>query len=184
MSLSREELQELRAYKNSTDDENIRFKDIIKHKLLNDRRIIHVLNNKSLNEDEPDSYYLRNIFPTYILPNVIVDTDNYICFDTKTISTDLKNGKIIKTHYIIFHILCDAKTVFDKETGICRHDLLAALIKDNFAWTNDLGHQLIPQEESPSVVDDKFSTRTLMFAVDTTNAITRGAKSSSKVINR
>lgn len=184
MGLTEKDLDYIRSFKESTDDENVRFKNVITKALLENKYIIHALDNRKLDEDDPDSYYLENIFPTFVLPNTIVDAENYICYDTKVINTSIRNNKIIKTHYIIFHVLCDIKNVFDKESGICRHDLICALIKDMFNWSQDFGHQSVIIEETPTVTDDKYSTRTITFSVETTNSIARGPVGASRVINR
>ena len=42
----------------------------------------------------------------------------------------------------------------DKETGIARHDLLAALIIDDFAWSNDFGVQLRLVSDRPYSMDN------------------------------
>lgn len=182
MALSQQELNDLRNYKYLTDDDNIRIKNIIKEKLYSDKRIIHVLNNKTLDEDMPDEYIGRNIFDFYLIPGTIIDVENYICFETKMKELSASN-QIIRVQQIIFYVLCDEKNIIDKETGISRHDLLCALIKDIFNYSNCFGQQIHISEETPSVVDNDFAARTLIFEMETHNAITKTSNGVTKVIN-
>ena len=182
MGLSQQELNDLRNYKYLTDDDNIRIKNIIKEKLYNDKRIIHVLNNKTLDEDMPDEYIGKNIFDFYLIPGVITDVENYICFETKVRELSA-NNQIIRIQEIIFYVLCDEKNIIDQETGISRHDLLCALIKDIFNHTNYFGQQIHIVEETPSVTDNEYATRTLIFEMETHNAIAKTANGITRVVN-
>lgn len=182
MGLSKAELDELRSFKECPDDDNIRMKEIVKRMLFTDRKIIHVLNNKTLDEDCPDEYIWKNIFPCYIVPGVITDVENYICFETKLSHTSLKN-KIMKHGQIIFYILCDEKNIIDPETGLSRHDLLAALIKKKFNWKNCFGQQIHIVTEQSSVVDHDYALRTLIFEMETTNSILNTDNGRTSVIN-
>lgn len=58
-------LQDLLQYKKVVDSDDVRFKQIIKEKLVNDERIIYVLNNKDL-EDASD-YFGVNILDYYLI---------------------------------------------------------------------------------------------------------------------
>lgn len=182
MGLTKDELDELRAFKENPDDDNIRIKEIIKKELYEDRKIIHVLNNKTLDEDCPDEYIWKNIFPCYIIPGVITDVENYICFETELSETSSRN-KIMKYGHIIFYVLCDEKNIIDKETGLSRHDLLAALIKKRFNWRNCFGQQIHVVDEKSSVVDNDYALRTLVFEMVTTNSILNTDHGKTTVIN-
>jgi len=69
MDLTQEQIAELRQYKTNLDDDNIRFKEIIKRSLIEDPLIIYLLNNKELEEDEadPSDYLGVNILPMYMI---------------------------------------------------------------------------------------------------------------------
>ena len=45
MELTNEQIQTLRQYKTVMDDDNVRFKEVIKKNLINDELIIYLLNN-------------------------------------------------------------------------------------------------------------------------------------------
>ena len=69
MELTQEQLQELRQYKTVLDDDNIRFKEIIKKNLIEDPLIIYLLNNKELEESDadPSDYLGINILPAFLI---------------------------------------------------------------------------------------------------------------------
>lgn len=180
--MSQTELNELKAFKESPDDDNIRMKEIIKKMLCTDRQIIHVLNNPTLDEACPDDYIGKNIFPCYVVPGAIADVENYICFETKLYATSEKN-RIMKYYQIIFYILCAEKNIVDEETGISRHDLLAALIRKKFNWKNCFGKQVHIVKEIPRVVEDVYAARTLIFEMETTNSILSTEHGKTSVIN-
>jgi len=69
MELTKEQLQTLRDYKTKMDDDNIRFKEIIKKTLIEDPLIIYLLNNKELEESDadPSEYIGVNILSNYLI---------------------------------------------------------------------------------------------------------------------
>jgi len=69
MELKPIELDYLRSLKTLTDSDNIRFKEIIKKKLIDDPMIIYLLNNKELEDSEadPSDYLGINILPYYLI---------------------------------------------------------------------------------------------------------------------
>ena len=69
MELTNEQIAELRSYKKIMDDDNIRFKEIIKKNLISDPLIIYLLNNKELEDAEADSsdYLGINILPMFLI---------------------------------------------------------------------------------------------------------------------
>ena len=77
-------------------------------------------------------------------------------------------------------MICDEKTIFDKESGIARHDLLAALIADEFNWTNMFGTQIKLVSDKPVAIDNAYVGRTLIFEQTTTNNIIKD----KKVVNK
>ena len=69
MELTKKDVKELLSLKNLPDSDDIRYKEIIKEKLLENEKLILLLNNKELIKSgaEPDEYYMTNIFPYYIV---------------------------------------------------------------------------------------------------------------------
>lgn len=176
-----EELQYLINYKTQTGNDNIQYKETIKKKLIENSKLIHSLNNKDLDPDCPDDYYGDNILPYILTADMYNASDtqtsvkHYICFETSFNEVHSYNG-ILKAGQIIFVILCDIKDIEDKVTGIYRHDLLAALITDQFNWSNDFGLQIQLVSDTPKTSGTQHIGRTLVFEQVTPNSIVKAGK--------
>lgn len=170
-----EDKQALIAFKTVADSDDIRFKEIIKNTLLNNRFILHVLNNQELENDPdtvPEDYYETNIFPYYQINTTQTNVQNYICYET-SFNEESRYNDMVKYGQVIFYILCEQKNVIDTETDIPKHDLLAALIMDEFNWSNIFGGQVRCVSNKPSVVDTKYACRTLIFEGRFNNSIAK-----------
>lgn len=175
MSEMDQDIKDIISYKKQKGNDNIQYKEIIKNKLINNSKIIRSLNNNNLDTDCPDDYYGINILPYYLLVDVQTKAQNYICFET-SFDEVARYNKIMKLGQVIFYIVCDNKDILDKETGIARHDLLAALITDEFDWSNLFGTQVHLVSDRPTAVDSKYVGRTLIFEQTSTNSIVRNGK--------
>ena len=187
MELTNEQVSYLRSLKILNDSDDVRFKEIIKKKLIDDPMIIFLLNNKELEEQEadPSDYLGINILPFYIIHPTQHNCQNYICYEIQT-REEARYNNTIKVGQVIFYVLCEEKNNIERSTGIARHDLLSALIIKNFNWTNLFGKQIHLVSDIPSVTDTDYATRTLTFEGDFPNNIVKsdvGTKSTI-VINK
>jgi len=173
------DLKDIIDYKKHYENDNIFYKEIIKNKLINNSNIIHVLNNKDLDEECPADYVGENILPFYLITETQSKAKNFICFETSFIEAPRYN-KVMKLGQVIFYIICDNKEIYDKESGIARHDLLAALIMDEFNWTNMFGTQIHLISDQPKAIDANYVGRVLVFEQTTTNYIIKD----KKVVNK
>lgn len=184
----------LLSFKESVDSDDIKVKEKIKYMLANNELIIFALNNKELEEAdaEPEDYLNVNILPFYLLEEVQTHVNNFICFE---ISYDMAQSyqyskshkslnSTVKTLNVIFHILCDEKDIIEENTGIARHDLLAALIQDQFNWTNEFGAKLMLVSDVPSTVDKHYACRTLIFQQTTDNNVVKTIEDVPRFINK
>lgn len=169
------DIQEIIDYKKHYEKDNIYYKEIIKNKLINNSKIIYSLNNQDLDQDCPADYVGENILPFYMLPNTQTKAQHYICFETSFNEIPRYNN-VMKVGQVIFYILCDNKDIYDKYSGIARHDLIAALITDEFNWTNMFGTQIHLISDKPMVVDMNYAGRTLIFEQTTTNSIVKNGR--------
>lgn len=185
MELTQEQVQELRQYKTVMDDDNIRFKEVIKKTLIDDPLIIYLLNNKELEETEadPSDYLGINILPMYLIHPTQHNVQNYICYEIQMKETPRYNDTLIYVD-IIFYILCEEKNNIEKLTGIARHDLIGARIKHLFNWTNLFGTQCHVLSDIPSVTDNDYATRTITFQMLMPKDIVKTKNGTSSVINR
>lgn len=173
MKLTEQELAELRRYRNEPDEDNVRYKQIIKKKLLGNNKILYLLHNKELEDEEveADEYLGINILPYFIIRPTQSNVKNFICFETSFENVSRGNS-VMKIQQIIFYILCHNADINVKELSSPRHDVIAAEIINMFQGCNDFGTQLKLMSDKPSVTDNDYATRTLIFSQITTNSIT------------
>ena len=185
MELTKEEIQRLRQYKTLMDDDNIRIKEIIKRELINDPLIIYLINNKELEESEadPSDYLGINILPAYMIHPTQHNVQNFICYEVSWKEV-LRYNEALKYQQIIFYILCEEKNNIEKLTGIARHDLIGARIKDIFNWTNKFRTQCHIVSDIPSVTDNDYATRTITFEMETAKDIVKTRNGVSSVVNK
>lgn len=171
---TKEDSKRLASYKYIVDNDNIRIKQKIKEKLLANDDIIHVLDNKELQEAEAenDEYFGVNIRDSYIIPETQVDSQNYICFTVGYRDVNRYND-LVKELHITFYILCEQKNLKDRDTGIARHDLLGALIQNEFNYTNYFGRMIQLVQDEESITDNGYVTRVLTFTQTTDNNVTK-----------
>lgn len=177
MELTNTQIQFLRDLKKRVDSDDIRYKEIIKKSLIENNMILYLLNNKELEsvEADPSDYLGINILPYYIIHPTQHNVQNFICYETEVRELERFNSNM-KIQRIIFYVLCEEKNNIEKTTGIARHDLIAALLIDMFNWSNLFGGQIHCVSDIPSVVDNDYACRTLIFEqrIDNNLAKTRG----------
>ena len=185
MELTQEQLQILRDLKKVPDSDDIRYKEIIKQSLINSDLIIYLLNNKELEdvEADPSDYLGINILPYYLIHPTQHNVQNYICYETETRELE-RNNPNIKLQRIIFYVLCEEKNNIEKNTGIARHDLIAALLIDMFNWTNLFTNRIHIISNIPSVVDNDYACRTLIFEQITDNNLAKTRNGTTSMLNR
>jgi hypothetical protein len=171
MSITEKELEELRRLRNEPDEVDVRYKQIIKQRLLTNNKIIFLIHNKELEDAEPDEYLNVNILPYYLIAPTQTNVKNYICFETSFDEVSRGNS-VMKIQQIIFYILCHHSDINVAELSSARHDMIAAELINMFQGCNDFGTQLKLMSNKPSVVDNDYSARTLIFEQITTNSIT------------
>ena len=164
------EIKEVIKYKQRYENDDIYYKEIIKKKLIDNNKIIYSINNTDLDLESPADFVGVNILPYYLIPDAQSKTANYICFET-AFNEVPKYHNSMKIGQIIFYIICDNKNIYDKTYGIARHDLLSALIIDEFNWTNMFGTQVRLVSNKPMALDYHYVGRTLIFEQTTPNSI-------------
>lgn len=184
----------LLAFKEAIDCDEIKVKEQVKKILLNNRFIIHVLNNKELEDAmaEPDEYFGINILPYYMVTPVQSNVQNYLCFEVqydeaasyRYSKSHQSLNSTVKTLQLVFHILCEQKNIIDEDTNLPRHDLLAALVMDQFNWSNYFGPKLMLVSDVPNTVDGKYASRTLVFEQTTDNNIVQTIDGVPRLINK
>ena len=184
MAWSNEDKKFLLSFKTFPDCDDVVLKERIKKVLLNNKYIIHVLENKELEEAEaePDDYFGVNILPYYMVEPTQHKVNNYLCYE---VSYDRVYGdKYYKRLQIIFYILCEQKEIIERDTGIARHDLLSAIIQDTFNFTDYLGYRMKLVSDVPSTVDSHFACRVLTFEQYTDNNLVKTIDGVPRLANK
>ena len=184
-------LDKLRAYANNPDDDNIKYKDIIKKALLNCPELLCALNNKELESElfdddgnllidkdtgellgEVDRYFgdNSNIRPSLFIPDTQTTVNSYVCYQVMFDELP-RYQNIYKYNEIIFNIFVNGKDRTDKLTGIPRHDLIASIIRERFNWSSIFGMQSKLISSKESITDNDYVVRTLIFQIEDTNSI-------------
>ena len=185
-------LNKLRAYAVTSDDDNIKYKNIIKKTLLNCPELLYSLNDKELENElfddngnllidkntsdllgEVDRYFGDNslIRPSLFIPDTQTKVSSYICYQVMFDEIP-KYSNVQKYTEITFSIFVNGKDRTDKATGIPRHDLIASIIREKFNWTNIFGMQTKLISSKEGMTDNNYLTRVLIFQITDVNGIT------------
>ena len=185
MELTKDQIQTLRDLKKLPDSDDIRYKEIIKQNLINNDLLIYLLNNKELEDAEadPSDYLGINILPFYMIHPTQHNVQNFICYETSVRELDHWNPKM-KQQQIIFYILCEEKNNIEPKTGVARHDLLAALILDIFNWSNLFGGRIHCVSNVPTIVDNDYACRTLIFEQSADNNLAKTREGVTRMSTR
>ena len=183
-------LNKLRAYADTPDDDNIRYKEKIHDALLNNAELLYALNNEELESElfdgdklnidketgellgEVDRYFgdNSNIRPYLFIPDTQTDVKHYVCYQVSFDELP-RYSNIQKYTGITFNIFVNGKDRTDKLTGIPRHDLIASIIRERFNWSSIFGMQTHLISSKESVTDNNYLVRTLIFQVLNLNGI-------------
>ena len=196
-------LDKLRAYADTPDDDNIRYKEKIHDALLNNAELLYALNNEELESElfdednnllideetgellgEVDRYFgdNSNIRPYLFIPDTQTDVKHYVCYQVAFDELP-RYSNIQKYTEITFNIFVNGKDRTDKLTGIPRHDLIASIIRERFNWSNIFGMQTHLISSKESVTDNNYLVRTLIFQIVDTNGIVTTQNGKTSVTN-
>ena len=184
-------LDKLRIYTDTPDDDNIKYKNIIRKALLNCPELLYALNNNELESElfdedgnllidkdtgellgEVDRYFgdNSNIRPSLFIPDTQTTVNSYVCYQVMFDELP-RYSNIQKYTEITFNIFVNGKDRTDKSTGIPRHDLIASIIRERFNWSSIFGMQTHLISSKESVTDNNYLVRTLIFQVLNLNGI-------------
>ena len=195
-------LNKLRAYAETPDDDNIRYKEKIHDALLSNVELLYALNNEELESElfdgnklnidkdtgellgEVDRYFgdNSNIRPYLFIPDTQTDVKHYVCYQVAFDELP-RYSNIQKYTEITFNIFVNGKDRTDKLTGIPRHDLIASIIRERFNWSNIFGMQTHLISSKESVTDNNYLVRTLIFQIVDTNGIVATQNGKTSVTN-
>ena len=190
LTTKEELLNKLRAYADTPDDDNIRIKEQIKDTFLNCPELLYAIHNKELESElfdedgnlnidedgnltgEVDRYFGENsnIRPFLFIPETQDEVKNYVCYQTSYSDLVRYNDKE-KNLIVTFTIFVNGKDSMDKSTNIPRHDLIASIIREKFAWIGLEISTPTPFGDKESTTDNNYLVRTLQYEVTLPNSI-------------
>ena len=165
------------------DNDNIRYKEIVKEKLLECTDLIYAINSPDLQDAPMDAYYGTHIKPYLAVPETQHDVRTYIMFDTSFDDKPLHND-VMKYGELCFIIMCPYKDIIDEYTGIARHDLIAAILQDEINWSHAFGTQMKIVSDKSALSDGVYVIRTLIFQQTFPNGITKTKNGMVRIKNR
>ena len=180
-------LNKLRAYGKNPDDDVVRIKKQIRHILLRSPELLYALHVKDLESElfskdgsinwewnaekeefEPlgewDRYEGSDapIRPFLFIPNTQTDVENFLCYQVST-DENIRYNPSEKVLQIIFTIFVHEGNRVDPLTGIARHDLIAGIIREKFAWIGLEISTTTPVYNKESTTDNNYVVRTLKY---------------------
>ena len=190
LTTKEELLNKLRAYADTPDDDNNRIKKQIKDTFLNCPELLYAIHNKELESElfdengnlnidedgnltgEVDRYFGENsnIRPFLFIPETQDEVKNYVCYQTSYSDLVRYNDKEKKL-IVTFTIFVNGKDSIDKLTNIPRHDLIASIIREKFAWIGLEISTTTPFGDKESTTDNNYLVRTLQYEVTLPNSI-------------
>ena len=190
LTTKEELLNKLCAYADNPDDDNIRIKEQIKDTFLNCPELLYAIHNKELESElfdengnlnidedgnltgEVDRYFGENsnIRPFLFIPETQDEVKNYVCYQTGYSDLVRYNDKE-KNLIVTFTIFVNGKDSMDKLTGIPRHDLIASIIREKFAWIGLEISTTTPFGDKESTTDNNYLVRTLQYEVTLPNSL-------------
>ena len=182
-------LERLYLFASCPDDDNILFKEKIKDAFMNCPELLYAIHEKSLEKELfnldgtinydgewdkyfSDGYHDGNIRPYLFLPEAQAESRNYVCYQVHFNEVPRYNGTE-KYAVITFTIFVHEGDTIDFGTGIPRHDLIAAIIRDRLNWTNIFGMQCHVTANRESTTDYQYVVRTIDFTITMPNNITQ-----------
>lgn len=202
-----EMLQKLRDYATNPDDDNIRIKTKIYQTFLHCPELLYALHEKDLEEElfyeddkgnlvlniddngEPtgewDRYFgsTGNIRPFLFIPETQTDVGHYVCYQT-SFDELMRYNSSEKQMIVTFTIFVNGKDSMDEATGIPRHDLIASIIREKFAWIGLEVSATTPSSDKESTTDNNYIVRTLQYIVTLPNSITKTENNYSRYNNK
>jgi len=142
-------------------------------KLANDPKIFELINNPTIDPENPDDLIYVNIFPYLKVNYTIQEVGTYI--GVKIDYPVINDNEIWKNAEMTISIIC-ANGAMKAKGGLSRTDLISERIIELLQWNRDYGCriELISEKENP--VDENFYYRKMVFGFFAPNGMKNGVK--------
>lgn len=170
-AINEERIKRVLTFQTSGYDDICLYKKKILKDILSDTDILEILNNPHLDLSTPEEFYNINIFDRLKIPSTDAQSiaKNFICFELDDIESIFENKCMINKQ-LTFRIISPEKDV-ETPYGLNRHDLISALIKERFCWSNILGNRLEKVSDTGRVAESEYYYRDIKFQTITTNTL-------------
>lgn len=162
----KEIIRHFREYKNSSDDDVIRWKEIIKKKLLSNEYLLYAFNSPKCTLEQPDEYFGTHIRDSLVIPEMQLRPNHFVTYQVGFTNPSLKNESR-KYGEVIFNIFCSNADNREEYSGISRHDLIGSLIREMFTWSNSFGFQCRLDSNKEDTLDSNYARRKMVFIITT-----------------
>lgn len=172
--------------KGDPEDDIARIKFKIGDILCSDGDILRCFRNHDLEKKVPtlfDSNYIKdremdhthngdcymdvNIFNYLRIPDIQNDAKTYICFEVDDIQLPRFNENLM-TRNITFRTVSHGEEN-KTDYGISRADLLGAIIKKRFDWTNMFGMHAVKVADRGNLLESGYYYREIVYQITTSN---------------
>lgn len=160
-------------------DDTERYKYQIMQMLTNNQDILWTLHNKTFEKNidtngnlNGDYYRDVNIFSFLKVPGTQDEVKNFICFEVYDVSVPYES--LIKKN-ISFRTITHEND-FKTDWGIARQDLLAAIIKNEFDWSNVFGMHLEKVYDKGRIAENGYYYREFIYETTVPNNLVNKAK--------
>lgn len=163
-------------------DDTDRYKYLIMKILTDNQDILNTLHNKDLEEKyknkegiiNGDAYRNVNIFNFLKIPETQSTVKNFICFEVDDVEKPRYGEGLLKKN-IIFRTISHKDDV-NTDWGIARQDLLSAIIKSEFDWTNIFGMHLELVYNKGRVAENGYYYREFIYETTVPNNLVNKMK--------
>lgn len=189
-------ITKLTNFAENPDDDCIRCKEKIKNALLHCPELLYLFHEKEYEKElfnengslkldgDWDCYYMDNIRPYLYIPETQEKVKHYLCYRIMFNDEPLYN-KTEKYLEIVFYIFVNGQDVIEPMTGLCRHDLIASMLREKFNWSNIFGTHCRITSNQENITDNYFLTRTVTLECTALNSIVKtNPNNFTSVINR
>lgn len=137
------------------------YKNLILDDIKKDSDLLELFNNPELSVTRPEDFVNTNILSVLKIPHSQSVVKNFLCFELDELEAIYGNNH--KASYeLTFRCVCHEDEV-ETPWGINRHDLMAAIIKDRFCYSNILGPLLTKTMDKGYVAENTYYYRVLKF---------------------
>lgn len=150
------------------------YKYIIMNVLTKNQDILKTLHNIGLEKNNTingvingDVYRNVNIFNFLKIPDTQSEVKNYICFEVDDLEQVRYNDSLIKKNITFRTVSHEDEVITD--WGVARQDLLAAIIKSEFDWSNIFGMHIEKVYDRGRVSEDGYYYRELIYETTAPN---------------